>query len=66
MLPILAIACPPLAVLIVAGGRAAAANCGLTLLGVLPGIRHARDLVDRYTVERQYDAVMRVLEGPAA
>ena len=66
MLSLLAIVCPPLAVLLVAGGRAAAANCGLTLLGVLPGIRHARDLVERHTVERQYDAVMRVLERSAA
>lgn len=66
MLPILAVVCPPLAVLVVAGGRAAAANLGLTLLGIVPGVRHARELVERYTVERQYDAVMRVLEGPAA
>lgn len=61
MLPALAIFCPPLAVLIVAGRRAAAANAGLTLLGILPGIRHARDLVERHTVGRRYDAVMRAL-----
>ena len=66
MLSALAIVCPPLAVLIVAGRGAAAANVGLTLLGVVPGIRHARELVERHTVERRYDAVMRVLERPAA
>jgi uncharacterized membrane protein YqaE (UPF0057 family) len=66
MLSLLAILCPPLAVLIVAGLRPAAATFGLCLLGVIPGVRRARVVVDRYTVERRYDAVMRRLERSAA
>jgi uncharacterized membrane protein YqaE (UPF0057 family) len=66
MLSFLAVICPPLAVLVVAGRAQAAANAGLTLLGVVPGVRHALAAVERYRVERRYDSVMRVLERSAA
>jgi uncharacterized membrane protein YqaE (UPF0057 family) len=62
MLAILVILCPPLAVLIAASPRHAVKNFGLTLLFYLPGVLHARSLVERYQVNRRYDSLMRLLE----
>jgi uncharacterized membrane protein YqaE (UPF0057 family) len=62
MLTILVVLCPPLAVLIVASPGHAAKNCGLTLLFYVPGVLHARSMVERYRVSRRYDSLMRVLE----
>lgn len=63
MLTVLVILCPPLAVLLTASPASAAKNCGLTLLFYVPGVLHARREVERYTVSRRYDTLMRLLEG---
>lgn len=63
MLAILVILCPPLAVLLTAAPSHAAKNFGLTLLFYIPGVVHARSVVERYRVNRRYDSLMRVLES---
>jgi uncharacterized membrane protein YqaE (UPF0057 family) len=65
MLPVLAVCCPPLAVLATGQTRAAAVNAGLTLFFFVPGVLHARRLVEEYTVCRRYAAVMRAMEATA-
>ena len=62
MLTILVILCPPLAVLLVSSPGHAAKNFGLTLLFYVPGVLHARLVVEKYQVNRRYDSVMRLLE----
>jgi uncharacterized membrane protein YqaE (UPF0057 family) len=67
MLFILAIICPPLAVLIAEkSGLRAATTLGLTLLLYFPGLIHALGAVERRSVGRRYESVMRVLERRAA
>ena len=66
MLALLAIVCPPLAVLAVGTRSNTAANVGLTLMGFVPGVVHALRVVEQHTIERQYASVMRVLEQRAA
>ena len=67
MLLLLAVLCPPLAVLLAEkSGSRAAANLGLTLLLYFPGLVHALSTVERCDVGRRYEAVMRVLERRAA
>jgi uncharacterized membrane protein YqaE (UPF0057 family) len=62
MLAILAVLCPPLAVLATGTYSGAAANFGLTLLLYVPGMMHALSVVERHTIQRRYDAVMNALE----
>jgi uncharacterized membrane protein YqaE (UPF0057 family) len=62
MFTALVILCPPLAVLLTAPPSSAVKNLGLTLLFYVPGVLHARRTVESYTVNRQYDALMRTLE----
>lgn len=67
MLSFVAILCPPLAVLIAEkSGSRAAANLGLTLLLYIPGLIHAFCTIERRSVGRRYESVMRVLERRAA
>ena len=67
MLLLLAILCPPLAVLLAErSGSRTAANLGLTLLLYVPGVVHALSVVERHDVGRRYESVMRVLERRAA
>jgi uncharacterized membrane protein YqaE (UPF0057 family) len=67
MLFLLAIICPPLAVLVATGSPSrAAANCGLTLMFYFPGLFHALSVVDRHTTARRYDNVMRQMERVTA
>jgi uncharacterized membrane protein YqaE (UPF0057 family) len=67
MLSFVAILCPPLAVLIAEkSGSRAAANLGLTLLLYIPGLIHAFSTIERRSVGRRYESVMRVLERRAA
>lgn len=67
MLSLLAIVCPPLAVLATERrGSQVAANVGLTLLLYVPGVIHALSAVERHSVERRYESVMRVLDRHAA
>lgn len=63
MLSILAIVCPPLAVLWASNLREALKNLGLTLLFYVPGVIHAHAVVERYQANRQYDVLMRLLES---
>jgi uncharacterized membrane protein YqaE (UPF0057 family) len=65
MRSLLAVLCPPLAVLASGTPSQAAANVGLTLLLFVPGVLHALSIVDRYNAERQYESVFRALERVA-
>lgn len=62
MLTALSILCPPAAVLATGQPRDAAKTAGLTLLFFIPGVIHAWRAVERYTVARQYEMVLRELE----
>jgi uncharacterized membrane protein YqaE (UPF0057 family) len=66
MLSLLAIVCPPLAVLAIGSRRQAAKNAALTLLLFIPGVIHALGVVERKTVERQYAAVFTAMDRMAA
>jgi uncharacterized membrane protein YqaE (UPF0057 family) len=63
MLAILAVLCPPLAVLLTATPAQAARNFGLTLLFYLPGALHARAAVEQYRVHRRYAVLLRALDA---
>ncbi len=66
MLALLAVICPPLAVLAAGRPSQAAVNLGLTLLLYVPGLVHALAVVDRHQTERRNEALLRVLaEHPA-
>ena len=66
MRSLLALVCPPAAVLTTGTRTDFAANAALTLLFFLPGVVHALGVVDRYTTARQYDSVMRAMEQSGA
>lgn len=66
MRAILAVMCPPLAVLSAGSRTEAVKNAGLTLCLFVPGVVHALGVVDRYNTERRYDAVMRAMAATAA
>jgi len=61
VLTLLAILCPPLAVLATGHHRKAAVNLGLTTLLYVPGVVHALNAVDQYNVERLSAAYMRAI-----
>jgi len=62
MLNLLAVVCPPLAVLAAGSPSAALANVGLTLLFYVPGMLHARAIVEKHIIEQRYNTVMVALE----
>lgn len=62
MRSLLAVVCPPLAVLSAGSLADAARNAGLTLLLFVPGVVHALGVVDRFDTARRYDSVMRAME----
>jgi len=62
MLSLLAVICPPLAVLATGTRSQAAKNAALTLLLFIPGVIHALGVVERRTVERQYAAVFQAMD----
>jgi uncharacterized membrane protein YqaE (UPF0057 family) len=62
MLKLLAIVCPPLAVLATGSVSSAAKNTGLTLLFYVPGVIHARSVVEKHDIEQRYNSVMTALE----
>jgi uncharacterized membrane protein YqaE (UPF0057 family) len=67
MLSLLAVVCPPLAVLAAErSGSRAAANLGLTLLLYVPGLLDALAVVERRAVGKRYESVMRVLDRRVA
>lgn len=61
MLTVLAVLCPPLAVLATGRPGQATLNVGLTALLYFPGVIHALRVVDRYNVERWNAALMRAV-----
>ena len=62
MLNLLAVICPPLAVLATGNPGRAATNLGLTLLLYVPGMLHARSVVGQRNLERRYASVMQAME----
>jgi uncharacterized membrane protein YqaE (UPF0057 family) len=62
MLAVLAVLCPPLAVLF-AAPSSFPKSCALTLLLFVPGVLHARRVVDAYHTHRRYDTLLRLLEA---
>ncbi len=66
MLALLAFVCPPLAVLASGTPSQAAKNACLTMLLFIPGVIHARSVVEKRTVERQYEAVFQAMDRLAA
>ena len=66
MLSLLAIVCPPLAVLAIGTRSQVARNTALTLLLFIPGVIHALGIVERKQVERQYESVFLAMDRAAA
>lgn len=60
MLRLLAVVCPPLAV--IAAGRPALAglNAALSLTFYVPGLLHALAVVDRHETDRRNDTILRL------
>lgn len=58
MMYLLALTCPPLAVLLTGSPARAAANVGLTCLLYVPGAAHAVGAVARYRNERRNEALL--------
>jgi uncharacterized membrane protein YqaE (UPF0057 family) len=58
VLPLLAVLCPPLAVLATGRPTRAAVNAGLTLCLYFPGLFHALVAVDRHATERRNQALL--------
>jgi uncharacterized membrane protein YqaE (UPF0057 family) len=66
MRSLLAILCPPVAVLASGTRSQALANAGLTLLLFVPGVIHALGIVEKRQVERQYQALFQAMDRLAA
>ena len=67
MLSVLAVVCPPLAVYAAEKSASSTAiNIALTLLLYFPGLFHALSVVERRSVGRRYESVMRVLDRRVA
>ena len=62
MRSLLAVLCPPLAVLTSGTRTQAVRNAGLTLLFYVPGVIHALGIVEKHSVERQYQSVFRAMD----
>ena len=58
---LVAILCPPIAVLSVGRPAQAAVNVALTLCLIVPGVMHALMIVDRYYTERRNSALMEAI-----
>jgi uncharacterized membrane protein YqaE (UPF0057 family) len=66
MLSLLAVVCPPLAVLATGSSSQAAKNAALTMLLFVPGVIHAWNVVEKRQVERQYESVFEAMDRMAA
>ncbi len=66
MRSVLAVICPPLAVLASGTPSEAAKNACLTMLLFVPGVIHALGVVEKRNVERQYEAVFLAMDRMAA
>ncbi len=62
MLTLLAILCPPLAVLATGNASSVATNLRLTMLLFVPGVLHALSEVEKHTLSRRYQSVIIELE----
>ncbi len=62
---LIAVICPPLAVLLTGNRSGAVVNAGLTLLFYVPGLLHALAEVDRHSTVQRYEAVMQALDRAA-
>lgn len=62
MLNILAVICPPAAVLASATPALAIANLGFTLMLYVPGVLHARSIVQQRNLRQRYNSVMLAME----
>lgn len=62
MFRILAVLCPPLAVLLTGKPSQFATNLALSLLLYLPGLVHALIVVDRHETDRRNEAILRAME----
>ena len=63
MLTLLAVICPPLAVLATGNRTAVAGNVGRTMLFYIPGLVHALGEVDRHRTLLRYQLVMRAMRA---
>jgi uncharacterized membrane protein YqaE (UPF0057 family) len=61
MRTLLAILCPPAAVLLLGKPAQGAINCFLTLLLYFPGVLHALSVVSQYETERRNETLMRLV-----
>jgi uncharacterized membrane protein YqaE (UPF0057 family) len=61
LLSLLALACPPLAVLLAGRRSQAAANVLLTLFLYVPGVVHALCVVDRHHTDQRNAALLRAM-----
>jgi uncharacterized membrane protein YqaE (UPF0057 family) len=61
---VLAVVCPPLAVLTTGRPAEVITNLGLTALLFVPGVIHALKVVDRHETEQRFARLLRAL-GPA-
>jgi uncharacterized membrane protein YqaE (UPF0057 family) len=61
MYHILAILCPPAAVLLLGKPSQTALNLGLTLLLYFPGVWHALSVVDQHKTQRRNDTLTRLV-----
>ena len=66
MMSMLAVVCPPLAVLATGSRSQALKNTALTMLLFVPGVIHALGIVERRSVERQYASVFAAMDRLAA
>jgi len=58
VLPLLAVLCPPLAVLATGRPARATVNAALTCCLYVPGLLHALAVVDRHATERRNEALL--------
>lgn len=61
MRSLLAVVCPPIAVLASGTRSQAVRNAGLTCLLFVPGVIHALGVVDKFNTERRYESVFRAM-----
>lgn len=65
MRSLLALVCPPLAVLACGARNRVARNAGLTLCLFVPGVVDALGVVDRYNTERRFESLLRAMDRAA-
>jgi len=66
VLTLLAVLCPPLAVLGTSHRSEVVKSLGLTALLFAPGVLHALRVVDRHQTEKRYAVLLRALEPTGA